>query len=333
MSEIKQSASASAEANAVKLSGNTVNFNLSPSGAPDRFGGLARIVRLANPAFYERREAEAREIRAESYIAVARRFREEFPCMSERRAVMEAMGYRMTNEQADNVVEVLDEAQGILDSRGRKAEGLPPEARDTIFEGSRGAYDEDVRSLWARLVAEEMSHPGVFSLRTLRVLSSMDATDVRDFSTLCTCIVRNERAKAYQDKVHILLHSSHGDRYLNGGAFDYDRLSSLESIGLLSTSVFDVKSLNPRQTLELSTASSVIVARNDHDEPWACSFHIKLTRAGLELSTLCEWGTCPNLDEFAAIRVRECGLTLLLGESAERETRGEARWHETSKGS
>ncbi|NJE80691.1 DUF2806 domain-containing protein [Olsenella sp. SW781] len=311
MGEIKQSASASAEANAVKLSGNTVNFNLSPGGTSDRLGPLASIVRLVSPAFYERREAEARAIRAESVIEAARRIYDEFPCMSERRAVMEAMGYRMTNEQADNVVEVLEEAQGILDSRDREARGLLPEARDTIFEGSRGAYDKDVRSLWARLAAEEASHPGVFSLRTLRVLSSMDATDVKDFSTLCTCIVRNERAKTYRDKVHILLHSSRSGRHLNGGAFDYGRLSSLESIGLLSTSVFDVKNLNHGQTLELSTASSVIVARNDHDKPKACSFHISLTRAGLELSTLCEWGTCPNLDEFAAIRVRECGLTLI----------------------
>lgn len=310
MGEIRQSASASAEANAVKLSGNTVNINLSPSGMPDKLGPLASIVRLVNPVFYERREAEARAIRAESVIETARRIYDEFPCMSECRAVMEAIGYRMTNEQADNVVEVLDEVQGILDSREQEAKGLLPESRDAIFEGSRGAYDEDVRSLWARLVAEEATHPGVFSLRTLRVLSSMDATDVRDFSALCTCIVRNERAKTYRDKVHVLLHSSRSGRHLNGGAFDYGRLSSLESIGLLSTSVFDVKNLNPGQTLELSTANSVIVARNDHDEPRACSFHISLTRAGLELSTLCEWGTCPNLDEFAAIRIRECGLTL-----------------------
>lgn len=311
--DLNQSASASAEANAVKLSGNTVNVNLSSVGTFDKPGSLARIVRLVNPVYYERREAEARAIRVESVMSAAKRIYDEFPNMSERRSVMEAMGYRMTNEQADNVVKVLEEARENLDSRGRRAKGLLPEARDTIFEGSRGAYDEDVRSLWARLVAEEATYPGVFSLRTLRVLSSMDATDVRDFSTLCTCIVRNERAKIYRDKVHVLLHSSRSGSHLNGGAFDYERLSSLQSIGLLSTSVFDVKGLNPGQTLELSTASSVVIARNDHAEPRACSFHVSLTRAGLELSTLCEWGTCPNLDEFAAIRVRECGLTLLEG--------------------
>ena len=310
MGEINQSASASAEANAVKLSGNTMNINLSSSGMPDKIGPLASIVRLVNPVYYERREAKAREIRVESVISAAKRIYDEFPNMSERRAVMEAMGYRMTNEQADNVVEVLDETQGILGSQNQEAKVLLPESRDAIFEGSRRAYDKDVRSLWARLAAEEATYPGVFSLRTLRVLSGMDATDVRDFSALCTCIVHNERARTYRDKVHVLLHSSRSGRRLNGGAFDYDRLSSLESIGLLSTSIFDVKSLNPGQTLELSTANSVIVARNDRDVPRACSFHISLTRAGLELSTLCEWGTCPNLDEFTAIRIRECGLTL-----------------------
>lgn len=36
MGEIKQSASASAEANAVKLSGNTVSFNLSPLEGGDQ---------------------------------------------------------------------------------------------------------------------------------------------------------------------------------------------------------------------------------------------------------------------------------------------------------
>lgn len=309
--DLNQSASASAEANAVKLSGNTVNVNLSSVGTFDKPGALERIARLVNPVRYESREAEARAIRAESVMSVAKRICDEFPNMSERRAVMEAMGYHMTNEQADNVVEVLEEAQGIVDSQGRETEGFLPETRDAIFEGSKTAYDEQVRSLWARLVAEEASYPGEFSLRTLRVLSSMDATDVRDFSALCSCIVRNERAKTYRDKVHVLIHSSRSGRCLNGGAFDYGRLSSLESIGLLSTSVFDVKSLNPGQTLELSTASAVIVARNDHDEPRACSFHLRLTRAGLELSTLCEWGTCPNLDKFAAIRIEECGLTLV----------------------
>lgn len=313
MGEIKQSASASAEANVVKLSDNTVNVNLSSVGTFDKPGSLARIVRLVNPVYYERREAEARAIRVESVMSAAKRIYDEFPNMSERRSVMEAMGYRMTNDQANNVTETLEEARGIIDSQGREVKGLPPDERDAVFEGSKGAYDADVRSMWARLVAEEVTNPGMFSLRTLRVLSSMDATDVRDFSALCACIVHNERASTYRDKVHVLIHSSHSGRYLNGGAFDYGRLSSLESIGLLSTSVFDVKSLNPGQTLELSTASSTVVARNDHDEPRACSFHVRLTRAGLELSTLCEWGTCPNLDRFAAVRIEECGLTLVEG--------------------
>lgn len=90
--DLNQSASASAEANAVKLSGNTVNVNLSSVGTFDKPGALARIVRLFNPVYYERREAEARAIRAESVMATARRLCDEFPNMSERRSVMEAMG-------------------------------------------------------------------------------------------------------------------------------------------------------------------------------------------------------------------------------------------------
>lgn len=305
MGEIKQSASAKAQAQAGIVNvGDSVTVNLSTKFELSGFIGDFLAPRKA------RRKAEAiatiNDAIAHSmstYMAIS-------PTVSAERAYLMAVtGIMYTDRQADNLLSVLSLVASEADG-GVDPSSISDTIRDRILLGAREADDEMVRDMWKRLFLVEASDTGSFSPRTVSVLSSMDATDARDFSALCTCIVHNERAKTYRDKVHVLLHSSLGGRCLNGGAFDYGRLSSLESIGLLSTSVFDVKSLNPRQTLELSTANSVIVARNNHDEPRACSFHVSLTRAGLELSTLCEWGTCPNLDKFAAIRVRECGLTL-----------------------
>lgn len=62
MGDISQTNTATAEANAVKLSGNTLNVTFTPSESSE-FGLLARIIRQINPAYYERREAEARSIK------------------------------------------------------------------------------------------------------------------------------------------------------------------------------------------------------------------------------------------------------------------------------
>ena len=147
MAEINQSASASAEANLLKCSGNTVNFNQAPSNIVSGPTGIAKIARTIAPVWYEKREAKALSVRANSLAETAQRLKEQFPVMSDRRAVMEALGYRMTNEQADNVCEVLSGAQEIIGDSDEVEGSVSPEIRDIIVEGSK----EKSAERWARV--------------------------------------------------------------------------------------------------------------------------------------------------------------------------------------
>ena len=306
--DLNQSASASAEANAVKLSGNTVNVNLSSVGTFDKPGSLARIVRLVNPVYYERREAEARAIRVESVMSAAKRIYDEFPNMSERRSVMEAMGYRMTNEQADNVVEVLENAQRNLDSQGREGMGLLPEARDAIVEGSKAAYDDSVRSMWARLVTGESIQPGSFSKRTMSILSDMGPSDALMFETLCSMCVMPVYGKTIEFSPYVILHEDESATSFNDGAFTYGNRSALESFGLIDSSVTRFVKLEPGGRAAFVAGRELVTLENRTESEVKFSTSPVLTRSGIELARLCEVGSGSGLSYFLAKRASEIGL-------------------------
>ncbi|WP_417229217.1 DUF2806 domain-containing protein [Thermophilibacter sp.] len=306
--DLNQSASASAEANAVKLSGNTVNVNLSPVGTSDGLGALARIVRLVNPVYYERREAEARAIRAESIMSAAKLIYDEFPNMSERRAVMEAMGYRMTNEQADNVVEVLEEAQENLDSQGKEGKGLLPEARDAIVEGSKAAYDDTVRSMWARLVTGESIQPGSFSKRTMSVLSDMGPGDAQMFEVLCSMCVMPVYGNIIEFSPYVILHEDESATSFNDGAFTYGNRCALESFGLIDSSVTRFVKLEPRGVTVFVAGRELVTLENGTESEIKFSTSPVLTRSGIELARLCEVGSKDGLSYFLAKKASEIDL-------------------------
>ena len=152
MADINQSASASAEANLAKISGNTFNFIQAPASIVSGPTGIAKAIRTIAPVWYEEREAKALSVRAESLATTAAHLKEMFPAMSERRAVMEALGYPMQNKQADNVIGAMSRSQEELKSDAGAHGYILPEARDAIIEGSKGAYDENARVMWAKLI-------------------------------------------------------------------------------------------------------------------------------------------------------------------------------------
>lgn len=306
--DLNQSTSASAEANAVKLSGNTVNVNLPSVGTSDRPGALARIVRLVNPVYYERRDAEARAIRADSVMATARRIYDEFPNMSERRSVMEAMGYRMTNEQADNVVEVLEEARENLDSQEKKSKGLLPEARDAIVEGSKAAYDDTVRSMWAKLVTGESIQPGSFSKRTMSVLSDMGRGDALTFEVLCSMCVMPVYGKTIEFSPYVILHEDESATSFNDGAFTYENRSALESFGLIDSSVTRLAKLKPGGTATFVAGNELVTLENRTGSEVKLSASPVLTQSGIELARLCEVGSGDGLSYFLAKEASDIGL-------------------------
>lgn len=308
MGDISQTNTATAEANAVKLSGNTLNVTFTPSESSE-FGLLARIIRQINPAYYERREAEARSIKTESVMITAKRIFEEFPNMTERRALMEAMGYRMTNEQADNVVEVLEGASERLASQGGAVtKGLLPESRDAIFEGSKTAYDEAVRSMWEKLIAEEAVEPGKYSKRTMSILSIMDRNDALLFKKLCSTSLQLVQQGSLRPCAVL---KNMGTRGYNFGLLSLADLDTLASLGLISMTTWVDWKIAEKESRAIPVNGYTAVISNPTDV--AKSFRLSSMRflnEGEALASLCDMGTYPRLKEALEEIVVAAGLKM-----------------------
>lgn len=308
MGDINQSASASAEANGVKFSGNTVNLSLSAGSGTDKPGALSKIIRAINPVYYEQREAKAREIKAESILATAKRFHDEFPAMSERRALFEAMGYRITNDQADNVAEVFEEANDRIESQGKTAKGLPPESLDAILEGSKTAYDDTIRSMWAKLVAGESLEPGTFSKRTMSVLSDMSSADAKAFGRLCSMCVFKANGLTIESEALVILQEDESKTSFNGEAFTYSDRSSLESFGLIDSTLSCFFEVRPGGKDSVIAGSEIIVLENRSKSTIEFTTSPVFTKTGVQLSRLCEIGIGEGLSYYLTQMASKKGL-------------------------
>lgn len=307
MADINQSASASAEANIAKFTGNTVNFNQAPSSIVSGPNGIAKLVRAVAPVWYEKREAEALSVRTDSLIETAKRIKEQFPVMSERRAVMEALGYRMTNEQADNVFSVMSQAQDNLSGDERISGAVSPEARDYIVEGSKAAYEEDVRSLWARLTAGEMEQPGTYSKRSMSILSDMSREEALVFSKLCsTSIFVNPRGNRTLTAV---LREDKSKGTYNNGLLSVEDLDVLSSLGLITTMTWRTLHLEGNQLGLIEVDGRLVPMKNPSNEKKSIAFsQIRFLREGLILSTLCEVGSFEYLPQIVNEVISASGL-------------------------
>jgi hypothetical protein len=54
-----------------------------------------------------------------------------------------------------------------------------------FFDDCKTVSDEEMQSLWARILAGEANHAGTFSKRTLKLVADLDKRDADMFTTLC----------------------------------------------------------------------------------------------------------------------------------------------------
>lgn len=97
--------------------------------------------------------------------------------------------YVAESRKLDNLTEVLSIVRDAR--RGRDDTGTMPQQDwlDAFEDGASHAYDDEVRAMWAQLLAGELDHPGSFSKRTLRTLTDMNAEEAELFRRVCACSV------------------------------------------------------------------------------------------------------------------------------------------------
>ena len=167
-----------------------------------------KVKRLA------RAEAEAALIRAESDLQIGD---------MKRRAIRRWLHEEEMHQS--NIEAQVAKAIPLLNDQA-KPDSLDDDWIAHFFARSRIVKDSDMQELWARVLAGEANSPGLFSKRTINLLSELEQDDAKLFTSLNRFVWTVEL-----EEIPIVFHTIGG--FYEEYGIDFDSLTHLESIGLV----------------------------------------------------------------------------------------------------
>lgn len=139
----------------------------------EALGGVFKPMQIKRVA---QAEADANLIRAQNQIDVS-----DIQMRGMRRSIGEE-GLRQANIES-----VLVKAIPLL-SADAKPEAMDKDWITHAFDRLRLVSDDEMQSIWARIIAGEANVPGSFSKKTLDLVASLEKSDAEQFTTLCGCL-------------------------------------------------------------------------------------------------------------------------------------------------
>ena len=233
----------------------------------DAVGGIFKpyqVVRVAKA------EAEADRIRAENQIQIndlQRRAMHRF---------LEEEGKKQANIEA-----ITGGALPLLEE-GASPEKVEDDWITNFFDKSRIISDEEMQTLWSRILAGEANSPGAFSRRTVNLLGDMDKSDAEQFRHLCAFgwLIGN---------IVPLVFDVISEIYADNGV-TFNTLCHLESLGLIQfepLAGFRRMGL-PKLCKVFYYGAPVQLALPKDTNNEIDIGHVLLTKAGQELAAICD---------------------------------------------
>jgi hypothetical protein len=100
-----------------------------------------------------------------------------------------------------------------------------------FFNNCQDISNTEMQSLWAKLLANEVSQPGTFSLRTLSFVKNLSKEDADFFTSFCTFVWLDST----RDYTPIVLGTEH--EHSKKAGLNYSVFSHLDSIGLITLNI------------------------------------------------------------------------------------------------
>jgi hypothetical protein len=125
------------------------------------------------------------------------------------------------------------------------AKTLPPDAKVESLDEDWVAYffkhcetvsDQEMQSLWSRLLSGEAANPGTFSIRTVQFISAIDKKDAELFSKFCQFVWEIDGLTP------LILH--HESKYYSDKGVSFESLLHLETLGLITYSQMSYFGIN-----------------------------------------------------------------------------------------
>ncbi len=232
----------------------------------DAIGGYFKPYQIKRVA---KAESEAEIIKAQAQIEITD---------LQRRALV-----RFVAEEAlkqDNIEKITQKALPHLEESA-KPQDIENDWIVNFFDKCRIVSDEEMQSLWAKVLSGEANSPGSYSKRTVNLLGSLDKADAHLFTSLCGF------GWFIGDIVPLIFDVQ--QPIYNSRDINFDSLSHLDDIGLVSfenLSGFMIMKLPKRITVYYYGIPLNIEFDKEKDNDLQIG-KVLLTKTGQQLASIC----------------------------------------------
>lgn len=213
---------------------------------------------------------------------------------------------RLLNEEGkkqENIESITEKAIGHMGASS-SPERMDDDWIVNFFDKCRIISDEDMQSLWARVLAGEADSPGTYSKRTINCMGSLDKRDTVMFTALCGFVGNIGGSIALVYDTDLELYKEHG--------ITFRSLTHLETIGLIR---FD----NLAGFKRMSLAQNVLIKY--HQNTAYLKFQksegnelkvgkVMLTASGEELANVCDSEPAGGFWEYITDMWEKAGIVV-----------------------
>jgi Protein of unknown function (DUF2806) len=186
-------------------------------------------------------------------------------------------------KKQENIENIIEKTIPLLEE-GSKPEKIDDDWLMNYVDKAKLVSDEEMKTLWAKILAGEANEPNSFSKRTVNFLASMDKKDAEVFTGLCSFIV------TLKNDPQPFIFDSENQIYNNAG-ITFLTLSHLESISLINFNAIGFAKkyyLNDYTDLLVRYFDEHFHAKLKRGNTQISTGKVLFTQIGQELSKLCE---------------------------------------------
>jgi hypothetical protein len=214
---------------------------------------------------------------------------------------------RFISEEArkqENMESITAQALPQLEANA-KPEMVDDDWLANFFEKCRIYSDQDMQTLWAKILAGEGNKPGSFSKRTVDLVATLDKSDASLFTTLCSY------AWVIGKEVFLVVFDPDDQIYTSQG-INFIRLTHLDDIGMISFNpLTGFRRTNLPKKFRVFYYGVPLETEMPESKPGELQVgHVLLTRVGQELAPICGSTPVPGFRDYAILQWEKDGLSL-----------------------
>jgi hypothetical protein len=246
----------------------------------------SKVVKIAKA------EAEAEKIKALASIELTE--------------IQERAMARLVHQEArkqENIEAITSQAAASL-SDNANVEDLEEDWVAHLFKQCDTVSDEEMQSIWSKLLSGEANKPGTYSKRTVDFVASMDKKDADLFTKFCQFC-------CFLGRVMPFIMKADDDVYTSKG-LGFVALKHLDSIGLISfESTSGYRQLSLAKYVQIYYFGTPILMEFNKDNDNELNIgKVMLTQAGQELSQVCGAERNEDFYNYLVKSLFEAGLIL-----------------------